>query len=823
MKKRILAILTMLMLCLALMPDAAFADEDNKTLTVDASATEIEGETYNTIQGAINYICDTYYANKVDYTYTDGKPETVDDSWYLQAQYSTTWKYRQYPTEMSGWTIVVNSGTYSHFSVYEGLDGITIKAANNATVTVNTWTGATNDEIVSTYATKNASAYRAYTVTVATRNITIDGLNFTVGEYDSGAWCRAAVTSTGGTTGTDNTGLHVANCNFTNLGEQGCGSTYLTGEIVWNCGIVVGFDSAIIEGCTFSRFGNAGIYICADGRVVDNEGVYITNNTFTSCDYAFNCYYGGNSGLTTVTADDIGGPIYFTGNTVTGTSTLRSKVCILDQGVKGSIGSVNVSNNNFTYTMVVIENMDESPCTVNDVLADNTWSNGSFYVEADAYYWDGTYQGTLTAEIPDYVYYESPESDTGYWVLNVNLEDYSTSTNTAFVQALIDAANATGSHTLSITYDDEGKLTDTITALKDCIYWVSGTMKEDLPGLDKVIVTNDSEVEQDDVARGDTVNYKLTSNVPSNLDEYIDYTGVGDNTNVVPLGTVKTTTTTDDEDNETTENVTYTLTFHDILAESLSYNNDATVTLVTYKLDENGNLTTTVEDTVDVSKYATVTTDTDDECTFEVSVDLLELYSKGLIKEKDFGSAKIIVTYSADLSENATAGSYTNTAWVSYEDTESKKDTVTVNTYAIKILKYDQEKASNANASPADADAGLAGAEFTLYSDSELTDEVANSLTSKDDGYITVDGLDAGTYYLVETKAPNGYVASSQPMTVTVDSVTAGEDHTILVEFANAPIPSTGGAGTRMYLIGGACLIAAAGTVFVVSRRKKDE
>ncbi|MCD8065775.1 MAG: isopeptide-forming domain-containing fimbrial protein [Oscillospiraceae bacterium] len=792
--KRLLALLMVLTMCVAVLPGAALAEdedattdettteettESSKTLTVDASATEVEGETYTTIQAAINYICDTYYDSKLDYTYTDGKPETVGDNWYLQAQYGTTWKYREYPEEMSGWTITVKSGVYSQFSVYEGLDGITIQAADNASVTINTWTGTENNEITTTYATKNASTYRPYTVTVATRNITLNGLNFTVGEYDSGAWCRAAVTSTSGTTGTDNTGLTVKNCTFTNLGEQGCGSVYLTGEIVNNMGIVVGFDSALIENCTFNKFGNAGIAIFADGRVVDDSGVIIRNNTFISCDYAFNCYYGGNSSLTEVADDDIGGTVYFIGNTVTGTSTLRSKVCIMDQGVKGSIGHVVISDNNFIYTMVVVENMDESPCTVNDVLADNTWSNGSFYVEADAYYWDGTYQGTLTTNIPDYVYYESPASDAGYWVLNVDLDNltytsngetyyYNTEGANEYVQSVINTANETGSHTLSITYDDEDALVETITALKDCIYWVSSD-KTSEPGLEKKILEDGTEVDQTSASTDDTIKFQLTSNVPKGLDTYDEYT----------------------------------LTFHDILDDALTLNEDSFAVTIGGEEITDYTLTISTED----SPFEAG-------CTFELSIILTDIEG---IEEGD----EIVVTYTADLT-TTTPGAYYNEAWVTYPDDESEHDKVEVDTYGISVFKY------NASEYTTEDDGtitytGLKGAVFALYSDESCSEEyLVDTYTSGDDGYLTISGLAEGTYYLVETEAPSGFVASSAVMEIVLPTDANADTFWAYASVPNAPVPSTGGTGTAMYTTGGVIILLAAGCVFVFSRKKRE-
>ncbi len=50
------------------------------------------------------------------------------------------------------------------------------------------------------------------------------------------------------------------------------------------------------------------------------------------------------------------------------------------------------------------------------------------------------------------------------------------------------------------------------------------------------------------------------------------------------------------------------------------------------------------------------------------------------------------------------------------------------------------------------------GATFTLYKDSELT-EVYGTYNTGNNGFVTIDGLDEGTYYLKETSAPAGYLS----------------------------------------------------------------
>lgn len=64
-----------------------------------------------------------------------------------------------------------------------------------------------------------------------------------------------------------------------------------------------------------------------------------------------------------------------------------------------------------------------------------------------------------------------------------------------------------------------------------------------------------------------------------------------------------------------------------------------------------------------------------------------------------------------------------------------------------------------------DGNTPLPGAEFTLY-DSE--NNTIGTYTTGDDGKITITGLVKGTYTLVETKAPEGYILDSKVHTIVV-------------------------------------------------------
>lgn len=64
--------------------------------------------------------------------------------------------------------------------------------------------------------------------------------------------------------------------------------------------------------------------------------------------------------------------------------------------------------------------------------------------------------------------------------------------------------------------------------------------------------------------------------------------------------------------------------------------------------------------------------------------------------------------------------------------------------------------------------ATLAGAEFSLYDKSGA--ELQNGLTTDENGELTIHNLDLGSYYLKETKAPEGYKLSEKTWEFSVES-----------------------------------------------------
>ena len=329
---------------------------------------------------------------------------------------------------------------------------------------------------------------------------------------------------------------------------------------------------------------------------------------------------------------------------------------------------------------------------------------------------------------------------------------------------------------------------------KDDEFVLTTSDKVSLPGLEKKILEDGEEKDNTSVnVKNDTVNFQLKSNVPEDLKELIEYTGTGEPDDVDVVGTIP-------------EGEEYTLTFHDKMNSAFVVPEFFLVYLGDDMLDQTKLL--------ELDKDYQVNFDPKD-CTFEIQLDLVKLYNEGIIKDEDLGKTSITVSYNAKLKDTVTNGTFENEAWVTAGEWETSHDVVTVDTYQIDIHKFGN---GQINTEP------LAGAHFKLYqkdgSGVIIEDSVINDLISGEDGHVTVDGLKAGTYYLKETQAPDGYVCSDKEVEIKIPE-RANEENVVKVNFDNRSIPHTGGMGTTIFSIVGGVLIAMAGTVFVISRRKR--
>ena len=185
---------------------------------------------------------------------------------------------------------------------------------------------------------------------------------------------------------------------------------------------------------------------------------------------------------------------------------------------------------------------------------------------------------------------------------------------------------------------------------------------------------------------------------------------------------------------------------------------------------------------------------------------------------------------------------YTNTANTSRNETEMGKTEVKGYTGTITLTKYAE-----------DGKTILKGAEFKLYKATKdkvkeensgvsalrfikLGDGIYklaladNEATSTDtlvavNGTLTVKGLDEGTYWFEETKAPEGYSINVDGASATIKE---SKDKNVTVptslkDTKLSALPSTGGMGTYFFTIIGVVVMAGAAGAFFISRRKGSE
>lgn len=154
------------------------------------------------------------------------------------------------------------------------------------------------------------------------------------------------------------------------------------------------------------------------------------------------------------------------------------------------------------------------------------------------------------------------------------------------------------------------------------------------------------------------------------------------------------------------------------------------------------------------------------------TADLTVEFASGYLKTTEASNKEVEITYYAQVTKDAVAGTDANTNQPFLDYTNQPGEDpghvpgpeVKVYTFDMKVMKFTEEGGSKA----------LAGAEFQLYKDSvEEGNKIGTVQMTKEDGTISFEKMDEGTYYLVETKAPNGYTLLANPIKV---EIIAGKD-----------------------------------------------
>lgn len=287
----------------------------------------------------------------------------------------------------------------------------------------------------------------------------------------------------------------------------------------------------------------------------------------------------------------------------------------------------------------------------------------------------------------------------------------------------------------------------------------------------------------------------------------------------------------------------YTVCFNDTLSDGITFD----------KLDkvEIANVDGGNPQVIDAANY---TRNPNVSQSFKLSIDNVKTCAAAAGLNLNEG-ATITVTYTAHLNEKAyvnIAGGgtdnknrvyleYSNNPRISTSLDHTPESEVCVYTYQLNNTKYrDDDTPGNE----------LAGAGFRLYSNKDCTEEqeiklkknttdgtyspyfgtdAGDEMFSDEHGQFNVKGLDAGTYYLKETKTPDDY--SPCPDKKIVISATHDVNHvslsgnlstTIINKKAGGiTLPSTGGIGTTIfYVVGGGLMVAA--IVLLVTKKRME-
>lgn len=326
---------------------------------------------------------------------------------------------------------------------------------------------------------------------------------------------------------------------------------------------------------------------------------------------------------------------------------------------------------------------------------------------------------------------------------------------------LSDAKNASGTAMTTANVDISGKISD-------------GDVN-----VSKEIVNGDISNTQTTAMVGEEVTFKLTASITGTKDEYLK-----------------------------------SYVIHDSMSDGLDYVKVDSVYVDTTKLA--------------ATDYA-VTSDNKTDIQIALTDAYLNAAKAGT--NNFYASSNVIVNLFGKLNANAVKGRTTGddaTAYANtvanynkdsltytnkYDATNTKEGkTVHVYTFDVDIYKVD---ATNDTTK-------LDGATFTLTKGTDTFEA-----TTANGGKATFTGLEQGIYTLKETVAPKGYNLNNTEYTVTIDAngaVTSAQYDATLkgVKIGDTPVvmPATGGNGTMIFTIVGASLIACAGILFVILKKR---
>lgn len=298
---------------------------------------------------------------------------------------------------------------------------------------------------------------------------------------------------------------------------------------------------------------------------------------------------------------------------------------------------------------------------------------------------------------------------------------------------------------------------------------------------------------------------------------------------------------------DTTGYAEYVYNIHDTLSSGLDFVNDENGAPTS---DGNVKVTVAFKDATDASTAPTTAT-LDTANKRKMSLDL-----SAWVKANQTNKGKeFTVTYYAKVNKDAVV-TEKNKAQLEYGNKPGETTTTTPSeaktpTYPLDINKIktgSKEKLAGAKfslyTSETDAKNGtnpikVTGSNGNYVVNPESTTTEFESVKSIDvEGYnLRVNGLAEGTYYLVETKAPDGFNKLTAPIVIKITKSTTGneEDWTLskndvkeedkIIDVENSTgsmLPSTGGMGTIAFTVVAALLVLGVAVSFIRDRKKEN-
>ena len=314
------------------------------------------------------------------------------------------------------------------------------------------------------------------------------------------------------------------------------------------------------------------------------------------------------------------------------------------------------------------------------------------------------------------------------------------------------------------------------------------------PTIQKLVKEGSEYVASNDASIGDTVNFKTIITAQAGAENYV---------------------------------------MHDKMSAGLKWKNSVSVLL-------NGTVVSAGNYTV---RTSTTTPSACSGCTFDV------VFSKNFcdgLKANDI----ITVSYDAVLTKDAVIGTAgnSNKVWMEYGNNNTTVPCITLTrTWEINVFKYSYCTTGESG------ERGLANAVFQIKKGTQILNLVRdninpnlyrvctssdcggththiNQITTDSTGKFNIQGLDSGTYYLVEIQAPAGYNKIGTPIEIIIgtdgkvnatDENPEGVSQIKILNQTGSILPETGDSGVEtLYLMGGLMMASAAGLYLLVRRKK---